>query len=427
MPVRSQRDSAPQKIVFVNRFFFPDQSATSRILSDLAFQLARLGVPVTVVSSRQLYNDPLARLPAYEVVDGITINRVSTATRGRANLAGRALDYATFYAAAAAKLLHVLSRGDVVVAKTDPPLVSIPVSWVAHARGAIFVNWLQDLFPEVAAVLTPSLMPSWVAEILTSWRDRTLRQASMNVVLGSSMGRRLRDRGVPDARIMEIPNWSDPDAIVPVASGKSETRRSLGLTDRFVVGYSGNFGRAHDFETLIGAARLLADDSAFAFLMTGAGAQCAPLQQTVRRDGLTNFVFQDYQSPERLSDSMAASDVHLVSLLPALEGLIVPSKIYGILASGRPSVFIGDPDGEIATLLAEYDCGVTVRMGDSEGLSKQLRALRHDRLRLGSMGFRARALAVSRFTSHHAASEWLSLLSRVAPAPTAGQGVKRTQ
>jgi colanic acid biosynthesis glycosyl transferase WcaI len=423
VPANSQREFVPQKIVFVNRFFFPDQSATSRMLSDLAFQLVRLGLPVTVVTSRQLYSDPLARLPARETVDGVTIIRVATATRGRANLAGRALDYATFYTAAVLELLQVLSRGDVVVAKTDPPLVSIPVSWAARAKGAIFVNWLQDLFPEVAGVLTPGLVPAWVAGILTSWRDRALRRASMNVVLGSSMGRRLLDRGVSDARIVEIPNWSDPSAIVPLAAEESETRRSLGLTGRFVVGYSGNFGRAHEFETLLGAARLLAADSGFAFLMTGAGAKCAPLQQAVQRDGLTGFVFQDYQSPERLSDSMAASDLHLVSLLPALEGLIVPSKIYGILAAGRPALFIGDPNGEVAALLAEHDCGVVARVGDSEGLAKQLRALRDDRPRLESMGSRARALAVSKFTSRHAASAWVNLLSRVAPGLGATQGL----
>lgn len=410
-----------QKIVFVNRFFYPDQSATSRMLSDLAFQLIRLGLQVTVLTSRQLYNDPLARLPPHEVVNGINIVRLSTATRGRANLMGRALDYLTFYVAAAVKLRSLLSPGDIVVAKTDPPLLSIPVSWSGHAREAIVVNWLQDLFPEVAAVLAPGWMPGWAGSLLTSLRDLTLRRASMNVVLGPSMAQRLRDRGVCDSRIVEIPNWADPDAIRPIDSAQSATRQALGLSDRFVVGYSGNFGRAHEFATLLGAARILAADPGFAFLMTGGGAQRAPLQAAVQEQALTSFVFQEYQPPERLSDNMAASDLHLVSLLPALEGLIVPSKIYGILAAGRPALFIGDSRGEVATLLKEHGCGVVVQIGDSEGLARQLRALRADRGRLAEMGARARALAVSRFTSGHAANAWLSLVSRLSSGAPVGQ------
>lgn len=398
------------KIVFVNRYFFPDESATSRMLSDLAFRLARSGLSVAVVTSRQLYSDPLANLPAFSVADGVAIHRVATATRGRSRLSGRALDYASFYVSAGAKLLQILSRGDVVVAKTDPPLVSIPVGAAAKCRGAVLVNWLQDLFPEVAAALTPGLIPRWLDRLLLAARDRSLRQAAMNVVLGEAMHARLLKRGINDARIVTIPNWADVDSITPRPPGESTVRRSLGLAERFVVGYSGNFGRAHEFETLLGAANLLRADSQFAFLMTGAGAKSGPLQEAVRDQGLASFIFQDYQPPQMLSDSMAASQVHLVSLLPALEGLIVPSKVYGILAAGRPAVFIGDTGGEVATLLRQRDCGIAVAVGDSSGLAGQLRALRDDPARLTSMGQSARQLAVEQFGGDQAAAAWLRFL-----------------
>jgi glycosyltransferase involved in cell wall biosynthesis len=145
--------------------------------------------------------------------------------------------------------------------------------------------------------------------------------------------------------------------------------------------------------------------------MTGTGAKAAPLQEAVRRQGLASFVFQDYQPPEMLGDSMAASQVHLVSLLPALEGLIVPSKLYGILAAGRPTVFIGDPQGDVANLIRERDCGIAVPVGDSEGLARQLRSLRDDRGRLESMGRRARQFAVEQFSGEQAAAAWLKFLA----------------
>jgi colanic acid biosynthesis glycosyl transferase WcaI len=193
------------------------------------------------------------------------------------------------------------------------------------------------------------------------------------------------------------------------------------------VGYSGNLGRAHEFETLLGAARLLRADPDIAFLITGGGARAQALRQAVQTEGLVNLVFQDYQPPELLGDSLAASDVHLVSLLPAMEGLIVPSKIYGILAAGRPAVFVGDPNGDLARLIREHQCGISVQVGQSAQLATQLRELRGDPARLEAMGNRARDLALSRYTSQHAVTQWLTMLSEVAPQIIGARGVGDSQ
>lgn len=404
------------RLVFVNRYFFPDQSATSRMLTDLAFRLAERGVPVAVVTSQQLYENPRAALPPCEVANGVTIYRVSTAERGRARLVGRALDYLSFHVAAGRALLKLLRRGDVVVAKTDPPLISIVVSHAAHWRGAVLVNWLQDLFPEVASVLTPNLIPKRIERQLAAARDRSLRRAAMNVVLGEGMRDRVLSAGIDASRVRIVPNWADTTSVVPKPTADSATRRRIALDGRFVIGYSGNLGRAHEFETLIGAARLLRTDPRFAFLITGGGAKAEAVRNSVQSLGLDSFFFQGYQPAELLSDSLAAADAHFVSLLPALEGLIVPSKLYGILAAGRPVVFVGDPGSDLAKLVREQRCGVVVAVGDSEGLAAELRALRDDPGRLESMGTRARELALARYTKEHAVADWLALLDVIAPS-----------
>lgn len=404
------------RIVFVNRYFFPDQSATSRMLSDLAFRLAERGVRVAIVTSRQLYENPQAALPSQEAIGGVSVYRVSTATRGRARLVGRALDYLSFHVAAGLQLLKVLARGDVVVAKTDPPLISLVVSCAAKLRGAVLVNWLQDLFPEVASVLTPNLIPTWIERRLIAARDRSLRRAAMNVVLSAAMRARLLSAGVPRERVRIVPNWSDPTIVVPQPTHTSVTRQRLGLAGRFVIGYSGNLGRAHEFDTLIAAARLLRAHPHFVFLITGGGAKADALRDAVREEGLDSFFFQSYQPAELLGDSLAAADVHFVSLLPALEGLIVPSKIYGILAAGRPAVFVGDTAGDLARLLVEEHCGIAVPVGDSERLAAELRSLRDHPARRESMGAKARELALSRYTSEHAVADWLAFLEAIAPS-----------
>jgi colanic acid biosynthesis glycosyl transferase WcaI len=214
--------------------------------------------------------------------------------------------------------------------------------------------------------------------------------------------------GITRTRVM--PNWADTVNLVPQRTADSKLRRDLGLQDRFVIGYSGNFGRAHEFQTLLGAARLLRQDPRFVFLMTGGGARMRELKDAVKHDGLDNFVFRGYQQADRLCDALTAADVHLVSLLPALDGLIVPSKVYGILAVGRPVIFIGSADNDLVRMIGSHECGVAITVGDGMGLATQLRALRDAPLRLQAMGANARRLAETRYSSARAAEDWVRLL-----------------
>lgn len=404
-----------RQYVFVNRYFHPDESATSRMLSDLARRLSRAGLRVAVVTSRQLYDDPAAQLPAESQVDGIAVHRVSTATLGRGTLIGRALDYLTFHLAAGARLRRLLRPGDVVIAKTDPPMLSVTVARAARVRGAVLINWLQDVFPEAANELGVAIRPAWLATWLRRMRNASLRQAECNVAIGARMAERLMAQGVPAAKVRVIPNWADVAEIIPKPVEGNPIRAELGLRDHFVVGYSGNLGRAHEFETFLEAAALLRDDPAFVFLITGGGAKIAALRRDVETRGLRNFRFQPYQPAERLADSMAAADVHLVSLLPQIEGLIVPSKFYGILAAGRPAIFIGDADGELAREIRSGDCGVAIGVGDSAGLARELRQFRADPALLARLGSNARKLAQSRYSSERALQAWLAMIASIAP------------
>jgi colanic acid biosynthesis glycosyl transferase WcaI len=401
------------RVVFVNRYYFPDVSATSQMLTDLAEALARGGVRVTIVCSRQLYESSEADLPRLEVIRGVTVRRVATSRFGRIHLAGRAIDYLTFYLSAAGRLLSTLRRGDVLVVKTDPPLFSLIGSLVATARGARLVNWLQDVYPEVASRLALSPLPRAVEALLRRARDGSLARARANVVLGSRMREYLIERGIDPRRIHVSENWADEASVAPKPCAHSTLRQQLGLEDHFVVAYSGNLGRAHDTDTLLAAASLLAADPQIVFLMIGGGAKLRQLEQRVTERGLRNFRFLPYQPREALGDSLAAGDVHLVSLLPQLEGLIVPSKLYGILAAGRPVVFIGDPDGELARVIKQARVGVNVEGNDGTGLCEALRALRADPTMRADIGARARALFEQRYTLAVAVERWRVLLAAV--------------
>ncbi len=374
------------KTIFINRFFHPDHSATSQMLSDLAFGLATQGHEIHVITSRQRYDNPAADLPPDEAINGVRIHRVRTPRFGRGNLLGRALDYLGFYVAASTRLLRLARRDDVIVAKTDPPLISVPAALVARLRGARLINWLQDLFPEVARALGVRGLPYGA---LTALRDWSLRRAEHNVVIGERMAGLLRDRGIPPGQIHLIPNWADGEAIRPVAAADNPLRRDWQLDDKFVVGYSGNLGRAHEFDTILQAATLLAEEPHIRFLFIGDGAQAQRVREAATTHCLDNILFRPYQPRERLHLSLSASDVHLVVLRPELEGLIVPSKYYGIAAAGRPAIFIGDTGGEIARILQDSESGYAVKSGDATGLAGVIRTL-DDAGKREALGRRAR-------------------------------------
>jgi len=385
------------------------------MLSDLAFGLAEGGFKIHIVCSRQLYDRSSAPLASRETINGVTVHRVWTTRFGRERLAGRTMDYLTFYLSGAWILLKILSSGDTVVAKTDPPLISIVAMAVAKAKGAHLVNWLQDIFPEVASRLGSNPLPKCIDGLVRGLRDTSLRSAVVNIVLGERMREFLEQRGILPEKICVIENWAGGDSGAPRAATDSALRAKLGLSGKFVVGYSGNLGRAHEFKTVLDAASLLSHDDDIVFLMIGGGAGMAALRQAVRGRGLHNFHFLPYQPRESLSDGMAAADVHWLSLLPILEGLIVPSKVYGILAAGRPVLFVGDEHGEVARLIGSAQAGATVGVGDARELVRQIVELKCDGKRRESIGLNGYGLYRDRFTPQRALGRWSAVLRRSAP------------
>ncbi len=405
------RGHAKKNIFLVNRYFFPDHSATSQILCDLAFHLAQAGESVHVIASRQRYDMPSVKLPAKESVAGVTIHRVATTSRGRHSLVGRAFDYVTFYATSAFALLRYAKRGDVVIAKTDPPLLSILTGALGFLRGYRTINWLQDIYPEIAIELGVSGLKGRVGRLLTALRNRSLRTAKMNIVIGEDMAQRVIAFGVEAARVRTIRNWTDDEQIVPSNANANPLRSKWSLEEKFVVAYSGNLGRAHDIETVLGAAIRLRDRSDIIFLVIGGGQGFRSLQELVQAHGLSNFRFEPYQPREELHLSLSVADIHWLSLKPTLDGLILPSKFYGIAAAARPIIFVGSAEGELANLVRKFGCGICVEPGRDEEFARAIIELEEDRARCLRLGTNARSMLEQHLDKARALEKWQSILS----------------
>ena len=411
------------RLIFVNRYFHPDHSATSQMLSRLAFACAASGHEVSVITSRQLYGDANAQLPAREVIDRVTVHRVSTTRFGRSGLMLRAFDYVTFYCSALWCLLWLARTSDVVIIKTDPPLLSLVLGPVAWVRGAKVVNWLQDVFPEVAehVLARPTARSRLLAAPLKQLRNFWLRRASVNVVLGDRMARHVADLGVDPLRIRIIANWADGASIRPIARDDNDLRRSWGYDGQFVVGYSGNLGRVHDFATFVDAAELLERDPGsvgpagrpIRWLFTGGGALHDAFAGEVKLRNLSSVDMKPYQPQETLAASLSVADVHLVSLRPQFEGLVVPSKYYGIAAAGRMTIFIGDAKGEIAEALRRDGSGYCIAQGDGAALARLVARLAQDDTPVSELGSHARSAFEKRYAFEHAFVAWQTLFAEL--------------
>jgi colanic acid biosynthesis glycosyl transferase WcaI len=420
------------RVIFLNRYFYPDHSATSELLSDLAFALSQQGVAVTVITSRLGYEDGDPLLGQRETIRGVDVHRVWTSRHGRSGLLGRSLDYGSFYVVAAWCLWRLARASDLVVAKTDPPMLSVMAALIARLKGARLANWLQDIFPEAAEALNVGGRLGRLGfRLMRPFRNWSLRLASINVVVGEGMARRLNREGIARESIRVISNWSDGTAIMPVAPAQNELRKGWGLSDRFVVGYAGNLGRAHDVDTIVEAMALLheraigstEDDVArrIVFVFVGGGAKRAQLEQEILRRHLTNAMMRPYQPRQRLAETLSVADLHLVSLHPELEGLMVPSKFYGIAAAGRPTLFIGAPDGEIARLIDGARCGFTVAFGNGKALMDRILQLASDPELCASMGGRARATFERQWNKERAIEQWEEVLNAASFLPSGEQ------
>ena len=391
------------RIIFVNRVYWPAQAATAQLLTDLAEGLAARGWPVRVVAAGE----------GGDLHEGVTIHRTGPGEQ-HGGLLSRWLNYRRFRRQAATTLEGLLQPGDIVVPMTDPPLLGSALAALAASRGAHVVHWIQDIYPEiVTAHLGAAAFP---LRLLQPQRDAAWRTAARCVTLGRDMAEAIARRGVAAGRITVVPNWAPRELHAPATAAEIAGRRAAwGLTEKFVVAYSGNLGRVHEFAALLDAAEELKANPAIAFVFIGTGARFAEVRAAVASRDLAHVRFLPPEPRTQLAGALAAADAHFVTLKPAFADLVYPSKLAGVLAAGRPVLFVGLADGEIARFLATEQCGAAFAPGDGARLAATLVQWQADPARGAPLGRNARAAYERHFTFEAALAQWEAVLSQVAP------------
>lgn len=379
----------PLHVLFINRFYYPDYSATSRMLTQLTEDLADHGLNITVITSRFSYLGGADAWPAEGQHKGVTINRVWSTHFGRRSGVGRLVDYLSFFMSAFWAGLHA-KRVDWLIVLTDPPMLSVLAMLVKKLLRRRAACWLQDVFPEIAiqsGLLKRGMFSRWI-----SWvARRSLESLDQVVIVGRCMERKLLQEGFSGNNFVKISNWADGVQLFPLDRTSNPFVSAHGLQQQFVLMYSGNLGLVHEVDTIEHVLRCTNVLAYFTMCVIGDGAHRGYLQRVAQEEQWSHVQFLPYQPEETLRFSLTAAHVHLVTLKADMGGLSVPSKVYGILASGRPVIFIGPDESEAAIIVREAQCGYVVPPGDHHAVMKALIAYRDDQVLLREHGRRARA------------------------------------
>jgi len=399
-------------IVLINQAFAPDVVATAQMSKDLADELVRRGHRVTAIASRSIYGKKGSILPARETIDGIDVRRPGVSVFGKAGYAARIADFAFFYALATLRAL-TLPKPDAVVCFTTPPFIAGAGLLCRWLRGSKAVYWVMDLYPDLpvaCGVMKPAGPITGFFEFVNRF---LLRRSHVNVVLGRCMQERIIAKGVPAEKVKLIPVWADLTGITQMQPSESPFRSTYSPGDEFVGMYSGNFGIGHDAKTICEAMKLLQAEPGLRFVFVGGGKRRADVERYIAEHKLTSASWFDYVPREQLGLSLSAADLHLISLKETVEGIMVPSKLFGIMAAGRPGIFIGNQASEVSRVLREHNAGFTVAEGQARELADAILKLKSDHALRITMGENARRAVPGRYDKATACRQWAELLESV--------------
>ena len=361
------------QVLLINQFFWPDTAATGQLLTDVARDIDPDMHAVTVLCGNSSYGTLDAGTPPPVKV---VLCGGAAFSRGKVN---RVVSYASFLMSAAIRGIRE-PKPELVVTLTTPPLISLLGTLLKTVRGSRHFIWEMDVYPDIAVDLNVLKEKSLVTKLVGIFADFSRNRADGIIVVGEDMKSRLVARGIPEHMILVVENWADGNEIVP----------SPFPAGPLVVHYSGTLGLSHELHTISEAMRELRDNDRFRFVFVGGGARRAQLEKFCREQRILNAEFRHYTSRSALGQSLAEGHIGLVTQLPKTAGAVVPSKTYGIMAAGRPVLYVGPENATPSLVLQRHECGWRIEPGDVPGMVRLLIRLEQDRSLVREAGARAR-------------------------------------
>jgi glycosyltransferase involved in cell wall biosynthesis len=400
--IESVKTKPSRRLWVVSELYYPEETSTGYYMTRIAEGLAD-DFDVHAVSGfpNYLYKEKFA--PAFEIRNQVSIHRLWSTRLDKNRIPLKALNMLTFGIAVLLFGLRRFKRGDRVLVVTTPPTIQFSTAIVSLLKGLGMTLLVHDTYPEILHASGKLSKDSWVYSLLQSVKNWTYKMAEGVIVVGRDMEELAssQTRGL-ETRIVEIPNWAELETVFPDEHAGRAFRSRNGLTDEFVIMYAGNMGYPNDLETILEAATLLKGDDGIRFVFLGGGAKRDWLEKSVSQLGLRNVSLLPPQPREEQRGFLNSCDIGVVSLVPSMTGVSVPSRTYNLMAAGKPILGIVDPQSEVGRLILEDGLGVLIPHGGSEELADWARKASIEREGIGKMGALARTIVVDRFNQESA-------------------------
>jgi len=406
-------------ILVIEQHFYPEVAATGQLLLDLCEDLVKAGYQVKVVTGNptEIYPKEM-NVKRRENYKGIEIVRLRNTRLSKYNMAGRIINYLTFHLFILFNLIFS-QRPDLVIVLSTPPFIAIHGVILKVFKNCKVIYNIQDLFPELAVQLNKLKNETFIS-VLKSLSRYIIGKMDRIVVVGEYMEKKIKKEIIKDCKIGQqisiIHNWADGKEIKVIDNNDKSNyfKKEWGLENKFVVLYSGNIGYLHEFDTIIDAADSLQKKghNDILFVFVGEGIKKEYIKNEINKRELNNFLFFPYQPRENLTYSLGLADVSLVTLEKGFEGMVVPSKIYGILASGRPVIGIVGEYSEITDIIRRAKCGKVVQIGDAQFLEDCIMEYYNDSKKSREDGLNGRKYFEKHFDRAIATEKYISLIKR---------------
>lgn len=401
-------------LVILSQYFYPEVASTGQLLTELAEDLVKYGCKIKVYTGKPSYYGNIKEYKKREIYHGIEIYRLFNTTLDKNSKLGKILNSLSYFISIVFKLLSS-KDGHPLLIVSNPPFLPIAGFLFKKIKNQKYVFLIHDIYPDIAVRLGYLKEDSFIVKIWNKINYMILKNAEEVIVLGEYMAKILEKKYLPidNIKIKIIQNWANEKIILPLKKEDNWFVKRYNLENKLVILYSGNIGLFQDLETIIKAAERLKNYDDIIFLFIGDGGGLYQLKEMVKKYNLTNVKFLPYQPKEYLPYSLTASDISVVALEKGVEGLGVPCKIYGILASGRTVLGLVGENCEVADIIKNAKCGFRVNQGDVDGLVEKIKYMYQNPELLKNMGINSRKYFVEHFTRKQMTKKYYEIFENI--------------
>lgn len=404
-----------EQIKILSQYFYPDIASTGQLLTELSLGLTKKNIGVRVITAKPTYAGKI-NAPKKELYGSVNIRRLKTTRFNKNTKRGQIFNSISYFVRSFLYLLLSSDKTPILLV-SNPPFLPFLGYLLYKLRGIVYIILVHDVFPEKAISLDYVSQKGFIAWLWTFIDKKSLKKARKIIAISETMKeyllRKFSKYGfVYKDNIIVIHNWADSNFIKPVEEENNIFIEEHSLNGKFIVQYSGNIGASYELEVLIEAARKVQDPQVL-FLIIGDGVKKEKLSRMVKEYSLNNVVFIPYQKKSMLPYSLTASSVSIVTYEKAMEGLLMPSKLYTILASGRAIISFCDENSEVGKIIKNAECGFAIGHSDLEKLLEKIYFLKSNPALRCEMGNNARKFFEKNFTLDHSLNKYIQVINEV--------------